>query len=202
MRRLNRQYVAAKSWETYLRLTVPPPTASAEIPGYLHPLEQRFLYWLATRVPARGLALEVGSFKGKSATCLAAGLNREARLACVDTWQNDAMPYDQELDVMEEFRNNVSAYQEKIDTYRGGSEEIAAKWTSPLDLLFVDGDHSYKGCSTDIKAWLPFVRRGGWVAFHDSSEAGVWEAISEFFPASLRGSERRAWSIFAAIKNG
>jgi predicted O-methyltransferase YrrM len=37
----------------------------------------------------------------------------------------------------------------------------------PLDLLFVDGDHSYAGVQRDFEMYAPLVRSGGIVAFHD-----------------------------------
>ncbi len=36
-----------------------------------------------------------------------------------------------------------------------------------LDLVFLDADHSYKGVKRDIAAWLPKVKRGGWLGGHD-----------------------------------
>jgi hypothetical protein len=51
-----------------------------------------------------------------------------------------------------------------------------------------------------MKAWMPFVRQGGWVAFHDSSEEGVDRVIRELFPKFNRRSDLFAWSIFAAVK--
>lgn len=36
-----------------------------------------------------------------------------------------------------------------------------------LDLLFVDGDHSYEGVKRDFEMYAPLVRSGGSVAFHD-----------------------------------
>lgn len=36
-----------------------------------------------------------------------------------------------------------------------------------LDLVFIDGDHSYKACRSDIEAWLWKVRPGGVLAGHD-----------------------------------
>jgi predicted O-methyltransferase YrrM len=200
MSRLSRRYVRAKAWENYLRVFVNPPRGIASLPGYLHPLEGRFLHWLGSKVPANGLALEVGSFKGKSASFIASGLGPTARLACVDTWRNDAMPYDSQCDVMSEFLRNTDNYRDLIETHRGTSAEVAEKWSRTLDVLFIDGDHSYQGCSTDMKAWMPFVRQGGWVAFHDSSEEGVDRAIRELFPKSNRRSDLYAWSIFAAVK--
>jgi predicted O-methyltransferase YrrM len=37
----------------------------------------------------------------------------------------------------------------------------------PLDLLFIDGDHSYAGVSADFDSFSRLVRPGGLIAFHD-----------------------------------
>jgi predicted O-methyltransferase YrrM len=199
--RLTWRYLTTKAWETSLKLVARPPAELHAVPGYLHPLEGRFLYWLAGKVPAGGIAVEIGSFRGKSSVFLAAGLEN-AKLFCVDTWLNDAMPYDARYDVMPEFLENTKRFRHRIETLRGTSSVVAASWSRDrsIDLLFIDGDHSYEGCSEDLRAWLVFVRRGGWVAFHDSSQAGVRRAISELFPAARRGYELCAWSMLAATK--
>jgi predicted O-methyltransferase YrrM len=36
-----------------------------------------------------------------------------------------------------------------------------------LDLLFIDGDHSYEGVRRDFEMYGPLVRPGGLVVFHD-----------------------------------
>ncbi len=36
-----------------------------------------------------------------------------------------------------------------------------------LDLVFIDDDHSYEGCKRSIAAWMPKVKRGGWLGGHD-----------------------------------
>jgi predicted O-methyltransferase YrrM len=36
-----------------------------------------------------------------------------------------------------------------------------------LDLLFIDGDHTYGGVRSDYQMYLPLIRPGGLVAFHD-----------------------------------
>lgn len=36
-----------------------------------------------------------------------------------------------------------------------------------LDFLFIDGDHSYEGVSSDYNTYSPLVRPGGLVGFHD-----------------------------------
>jgi predicted O-methyltransferase YrrM len=37
----------------------------------------------------------------------------------------------------------------------------------PVDVLFIDGDHSYDGVRRDYELYSPFVRSGGLIAFHD-----------------------------------
>jgi predicted O-methyltransferase YrrM len=37
----------------------------------------------------------------------------------------------------------------------------------PLDLLFIDGDHSYQGVKADFVNYSPLVRRGGLIVLHD-----------------------------------
>jgi len=39
---------------------------------------------------------------------------------------------------------------------------------APIDLLFIDGDHSYEGVKMDWEMYSPLVRSGGLVAFHDT----------------------------------
>ena len=36
-----------------------------------------------------------------------------------------------------------------------------------VDLLFIDGDHSYEGVRADFENYSPLVRPGGLIAFHD-----------------------------------
>ena len=190
--------ISERAWKVYLRLRVHPSSQTFGIRGYLHPHEGRFLYWLAGQIPIGGLALEVGSFMGKSGSFIAEGLPRSGQLVCVDTWANDAMPYDAPLDTYPEFLSNVAPYLDRIKPVRSQSEDLASRWDRPIDMLFIDGDHSYEGCRRDCLSWMGFVRSGGWIAFHDSGQEGVKRTIHECLPGSMRKCEVRVWSIFAA----
>ena len=58
---------------------------------------------------------------------------------------------------------------------------------SSLDYVFIDGDHSYEGVKNDILLWLPKIKKGGWIGFHDYGMivnprvTGVKQAVSEYF---------------------
>lgn len=38
---------------------------------------------------------------------------------------------------------------------------------TPIDFLFIDGDHSYEGVKKDFEMYSPLVKDGGIIAFHD-----------------------------------
>lgn len=51
------------------------------------------------------------------------------------------------------------------------SEEAAARIPGPVELLFIDGDHSYEAVRRDAELWLPRLIDGGTVMFHDVATA-------------------------------
>jgi predicted O-methyltransferase YrrM len=50
---------------------------------------------------------------------------------------------------------------EKLEKILGGKK---------IDLLFIDGDHTYEGVKRDYEIYSPLVRDGGVISFHDVSE--------------------------------
>lgn len=51
-----------------------------------------------------------------------------------------------------------------------------------VDVIFIDGDHSYEGCKADIDNWYPQMAKGGVMLFHDcdATSPGVEDAVAEF----------------------
>lgn len=62
------------------------------------------------------------------------------------------------------------------------SDLAAKQWKGTVDVLFIDGDHSYEGCKTDIDSWYPHMAEHGVMLFHDCdrSSPGVVKAVHEF----------------------
>ena len=52
------------------------------------------------------------------------------------------------------------------------SAEAVNVITDPVELLFVDGDHSVEGARRDAQLWLPRMIVGGTVMFHDVATSG------------------------------
>jgi len=127
---------------------------------------------------------EIGSYIGASACCFgtAARDNSEKKIICIDTWNNDAMS-EGNRDTWSEFKTNTSSFNKNILPVRGFSTDVVEKvrMISPtLDLLFIDGDHSYEGVKADWEAYKAFLRPGAIVVFHDYGWAeGVKRVIHE-----------------------
>jgi len=49
-----------------------------------------------------------------------------------------------------------------------------------IDLLFVDGDHSFDGCLSDLRNWYPKVKPNGVILGHDYDWETVRAAAQQF----------------------
>lgn len=66
------------------------------------------------------------------------------------------------------------------------SEDVAKDWEHSIDLLWIDGDHSYDGIASDISLWVRHVRPGGFLFLDDATTGSeVSEAIRDHLPFSL-----------------
>lgn len=144
--------------------------------------ERLLLYRLALQQPSGATIVEIGSYLGASTCFLAAAVKKidgGATLHCVDTWENDAMT-EGSRDTWGDFQRNTRQYGDLIVPHRGRAEEIGNLFNKRIDLLFVDGDHSYEGCRRDVLTWLPYLNPGGIIVMHDYGWAeGVRQVVGE-----------------------
>jgi predicted O-methyltransferase YrrM len=126
-------------------------------------------------------ALEIGSHLGASSCYLGAGLKpRKGVLFCVDTWNNETMP-DGIKDTFSEFSANTSGLGGLIVPLRKRSTDLLREDVlTPLDLVFIDGDHSYESVKSDFEVVWPWLSEEATVAFHDTvAFAGVSRLLGE-----------------------
>jgi cephalosporin hydroxylase len=72
-------------------------------------------------------------------------------------------------------QNNIykgTEWEKYVVEIMGDSHSIEIKnkvreQVSNVDLLFIDGDHTFKGVKEDFKTYSPLVKEGGWIALHD-----------------------------------
>jgi predicted O-methyltransferase YrrM len=166
------------------------------ITGFLAPLEGYTLMGLAAVNEVEGAVVEIGSFMGLSTSWLATGAKEAGtdKVVAIDHFQGS--PEHQKGEFCEdevvskvgstyfEFEKNLRSRSlwDQVDVRVGSSEEVAKSWDGPIRLLFIDGDHSWKGVRTDFALWSPHVARGGLIAFHD---VDGWPDVTRFYRALL-----------------
>lgn len=77
------------------------------------------------------------------------------------------------------YNSNVKEkYKDRLIPIKGKSG-VVANQVPNVDLVFIDADHSYQGCSIDIKQYTPKVNKGGILSGHDIDFPGVNKAVNE-----------------------
>lgn len=119
--------------------------------------------------------VEIGSARGWSTCHIGLALRERfhGKLYAIDphrsTNWNDPGTAETERYIRQHIR--VLGLESYVEIVRATSEQAAQNWTRPIDLLFIDGDHSYEGVKRDWELFLPFLRSFGIVVFHDTT----WE---------------------------
>jgi len=129
------------------------------------------LYGLARALKPK-TAVEIGSARGKSACFLGLALkeNGSGKLYAIDPHAPTAWNDLESTDTIEDMRRNISALglEQIVEIVRTTSGEAVRTWARPIDLLFIDGDHSFDGVKSDWDSFSPFVTEFGLVVFHDT----------------------------------
>lgn len=147
--------------------------------AYLHDLEVPSLARYAQN--ADRTIVEIGCAFGASSAIFLAHMRQGITLHSIDPFIVDSMGSFQAT--QEKCTRNVRRVlkalgcPEKINQWKlhpDYSYNIAKQWNTPVDLLFIDGDHRYGAVRKDFDEWFPFVKIGGIILFHDSrKEAGT-----------------------------
>lgn len=111
-------------------------------------------------IPENGLYLEIGVNRGRSFW-----IAKKVAKPSVEIWGIDELE-----------NPNISG------TNYIQSDSHLVEWDKPIDVLFIDANHSYEDCKQDIEKYSPFVKKGGVILFHDCDETspGVVQAVNEF----------------------
>ncbi|HVS14840.1 MAG TPA: class I SAM-dependent methyltransferase [Thermoanaerobaculia bacterium] len=167
------------------------------------------LTWLARAAATRPRIVEIGAWKGRSTRVLAR--HTPGVVYVVDHWRgsrSDATEIQEEVaskgadGLFAEFQGNLAPEiaAGRVIPIRAESGDAVHSLRGLLeggavDMVFIDGDHSYESVSRDIRAYRPLLRRGGLLAGHDCSLAwpGVIRAVEELVPGSATMDGGSIW---------
>ena len=155
-----------------------------QVVGFMPADEGRALYDAAMRYLDRGVAVEIGTYCGKSTVMLGAAAaatgsvlytvdhhhgseEHQAGWEFHDTTMVD--PVSGRFDTLPTFRRTLAA-ADLADTsvaVVGKSPVVARGWRTPLNLLFIDGGHSETAAQQDFDGWAKWVAPGGTLIIHD-----------------------------------
>lgn len=152
---------------------------------------RRFAYdW--TRFQNPRTVVELGTYVGVSffSFCQAAvDSGSGARCYAIDTWMGDAHSGYYPETVYAMFNQAVDAYYRTTavplrNTFDGANALFADE---SIDLLHIDGFHSYEESLHDYTTWLPKLAKNGVVLLHDIAEMGkgfgvyrLWEELKVY----------------------
>ena len=121
--------------------------------------EAAHLYSAVRTLDGTPRVVEIGRYRGGTTLLLAAAGGRVLSID-VDT---NLVTSDESL------RSAMSrlGLEDRVELVFGDSSTFPIE-PNYVDLVFVDGDHSYEGVSEDVAHWLPALRDGGTLLLHDA----------------------------------
>jgi MMP 1-O-methyltransferase len=165
---------------------------------------------LRAAAAGRRRVVELGVYEGSSAVVLCEVLDRDAELHLVDPFGHHGGALPAGWGATEGASRRVVARAgrrhdgPRVTWHVDYSTQLAQRWESGVDLVFIDGDHSEVGVVKDWDLWHPFVVEGGSVLFHDARASqpgcdglpGPTAVVDRLF----RGPRARSdWEITAEV---
>lgn len=154
------------------------------VTGFMPPDEGQALYDAVVGHLGAGVAVEIGTYCGKSAVLLGAAAVRTGGVVYTidhhhgseehqpgweyhDTSMVNA--YSGRFDTLETFRRTLddADLPDHIVAVVGSAPVAARHWRTPVAVLFIDGGHTDLAAGRDYDGWAHWVQRGGALIIHD-----------------------------------
>jgi predicted O-methyltransferase YrrM len=151
--------------------------AAMQIQGWRKDEECAEIARAALDLPDNPTIVEVGVYMGRSSAVLAGALKLSGRggtLHCIDPFDcsGDAFSTPHYRRILEEsgsksledvFRHNIKklGLDDAIEVHAKNAEDVAATWSTAIDLILLDGDQSVEGARRAFDDWAPFLKEGG-----------------------------------------
>ncbi len=159
---------------------------AAATKGFL-PVDEGEALLAAALGAAAGTWLEVGTYCGKSTVHLgSAARERGAHLVTLDhhrgseenqpgwEWHDASLvdPHTGRLETLPHLRHTLwdAGLDDVVSVVVGTTQQVARWWSTPLTMLFLDGNHTEEVAQHDYAAYSPHVVPGGLLLVHDVFE--------------------------------
>src|ERR1044071_5258820 len=114
----------------------------------------------------RKVIVELGVFEGVSSLILRTAMDKDAELYCIDPFPKGRLLFSPQRSIS---RKEIAKCRNgAVHLLRCYSYEAIKNWTKPVDLLYMDADHSFEGALRDFRQWTQFIQSGGLILIHTS----------------------------------
>jgi len=146
-----------------------------------------FAFWLVEALRPRQF-VELGSHWGVSYFAFCQALDRlalGAKAFAVDTWKGDAHAGEYGPEVFDAVRDyNAKHFKSFSCLLKQTFDEASAQFADgSIDLVHIDGFHTYEAVRHDFDTWLPKLSERGVMVFHDTNVRergfGVFQLLDE-----------------------
>lgn len=103
----------------------------------------------------------------------------------ITLYKNQPKNFDGELknkdNIFEQFKTNCKEFIDsgKLHYVKGKTLDVIDQFENQyFDIILIDADHSYEGVYGDINAYIPKLKKDGYLAFHDYG-CGMWTGVKQ-----------------------
>ena len=128
---------------------------------------RQFAEWLVQTMNPE-MIVELGVDQGFSTFVFATAQKKvgEGKMAGIDSFKGDdhagfADHYDQVL------KNKNEYNLDNLSIIRADFTDVSKIWCNPIDILHIDGLHTYEAVKNDHECWSKFVKEDGIILYHD-----------------------------------
>jgi predicted O-methyltransferase YrrM len=157
--------------------------------GFLKGFQDFIKHLKATQNLSEFVIVEIGSYTGQSTTMFA---DEVKIVIAIDPFMNDyddndvtCHSADIPTEVYTKFLENISPYKNISHIRMTSDDAIKTLENLKVDLVYIDGVHTYDQVKKDIENYKPIIKAGGLICGHDYSNeghvAGVYKAVNEAF---------------------
>lgn len=151
-----------------------------------------FAFWLMELLRPRSV-VELGVFRGDSLAAIsqaAAELELDSQIFGVDTWSGDLTTGIYPEEVFDEVKDYFLFNHPSVVLCRKPFDDARRDFaTESIDILHIDGLHTYEAVKNDFETWQATVSRTGVVLFHDicalNENFGTrrfWDEVKSSYP--------------------
>ena len=169
------------------------------------------------------IIVELGTHRGHSFFSFAQAVKDgelQTKLYAIDSWEGDPQAGYYGAKIYQEVTRIVKEEYQSLDIniLRGYFQKFVKDFNNDsIDILHIDGLHTYKAVKADFEMWRPKMRKNGIILMHDISEKkkgfGVYrlwaELITKYSTISLEYAhglglillDMKEYEIFKALEN-